>query len=71
MRVRYTGLPGYQFFPASGGVLAPKPGDVLDLDAEVVASLGADFVPVVEEKATKAAKASTPVDDTTPTGQEG
>lgn len=60
MRVRYTGPAGYTFTPIGGTEFTPHPGAVLDLDEDLVATLGADFTPVDAEavfdpeKATKA-----------------
>lgn len=46
MRVRYTGPAGYTFEPIGGTDFQPHPGEVLDLDEDLVATLGADFEPV-------------------------
>lgn len=59
MRVRYTGPAGYTYAPISGAAFEPVPGQVLDLDEDLVATLGPEFDPVDApavfdpEKATK------------------
>ncbi|MBK6857951.1 MAG: hypothetical protein IPG97_15765 [Microthrixaceae bacterium] len=81
MKVRYTGDAGYVFAPVGVPPFAPDPGDVLDLDEALVASLGGSFEPVEPEKAEKpsakksASKADdpslAPAGDSDPTGLEG
>ena len=46
MRVRYTGPAGYIFSPNGADPFVPVPGQVLDLDDALVATLGAEFEPV-------------------------
>lgn len=72
MKVRYTGSPGYEFTPSGAAPFAPQPGDVLDLPAELVATLGDDFVPA-DQPAKKAPKADAPApaDGDTDPAQEG
>lgn len=50
MRVRYTGPAGYIFSPNGADPFVPVPGQVLDLDDALVATLGADFVPADGEQ---------------------
>lgn len=78
MRVRYTGDAGYVFAPEGVPPFAPDPGDVLDLDEALVASLGGSFEPVEPVKAPakkSAPKADdpslAPAGDSDPTGLEG
>lgn len=80
MRVRYTGDAGYVFAPVGVPPFAPDPGDVLDLDEALVASLGGSFEPVfsafsepsAKKSAPKAADPSpAPAGDSDPTGLEG
>ena len=46
MRVRYTGSAGYVYTPKGADPFEPVPGQVLDLDDALVATLGAEFDPV-------------------------
>jgi hypothetical protein len=46
MRVRYTGPAGYTYAPIGGAPFTPAPGDVLNLDEDLVATLGPAFEPV-------------------------
>ena len=81
MKVRYTGEAGYIFAPEGVPPFVPEPGDVLDLDEALVASLGGSFEPVepvepekasAKKSAPKAADPSpAPAGDSDPTGLEG
>ncbi len=50
MRVRYTGSAGYVYTPKGADPFVPVPGQVLDLDDALVATLGAEFEPVDGEQ---------------------